>query len=140
MPEPDAGSSFAEIQFSAFLVLSHGAFWGAAIAASAVSITIYLLLFTVARNTNLPQRVLAVAVGWNVVSVLISAWTVFAIASTWRSAARLPANLRIFGNGGFGFLLLVTLLIASANLWTLAEISIDVCCRRRSLSSSSRAR
>jgi len=114
LKNPNAPANIIDIS-SAWLVLSHGTFLSAALAASALSLTLYVLFFVVSPLKRLPSKVLDLAIGWNIVSFAISAWTVFAISKTW-IAARKITN-KIFDDFGFSFLMIVTIFIGAVNLW-----------------------
>lgn len=105
---------------TAWLVLSHGAFLGAAIAATAVSVGLIIVAYANAQINLFPgiRRLRRLAMGWNICSFLISAWTVYAISRTWQAGRRWPSKARIFDNFGYITLMLLAFSIALFNVWT----------------------
>lgn len=116
-PHPDIGT--------AWLILSHGAFVGATIASTGLSVA--FLTFAYGQTRRLGREFQQLALGWNIVSLVISAWTVYAIFKTWASAEEWPVKARIFDDFGFGFLLLVELTVTFFNLWTLRMALLWYC-------------
>ena len=105
----------------AWLLISHGTFLGAAIAATGLSIGLIAVLFVDAFQ-RAHDRIRRLAIAWNVASFLISLWTLYAISATWTASHLWPRSQRIFGDFGFASLCLVTLVIALFNLWTLHTV------------------
>ena len=132
---------------TAWLVLSHGPYLAASIAATSQSTSMitdaFRLLFEddviaskddkeIANNGNrrsrprlsrkmtyLASEYVRLAIVWIVVSFVISLWTLYAIAKTWETAELFPEKDRIFATFGFSFLTLVTCIVALGNLASL---------------------
>lgn len=107
--QPDIGT--------AWLVLSHSGFLGAAITASAISAALFLL--PEPKNLKTRRKKNALAILWTVVSLIISVWTLYAIHRTWEASHAYAFNVRIFTDTSFMFLTMVTFAIGVANLLTL---------------------
>lgn len=101
----------------AWLVLSHGAFLGASIAATSISAA--LIITTYAEAFKGAHKFQHLAIGWTIASLLISLWTCLAIAQTWAASHLFPKSQRIFNDFGFALLTFITLVVAYFNLWTL---------------------
>ena len=105
---------------TAWLILSHGAFLGASIASTGLSLTLVVIAF---GTTNaFPRKLQRLAIAWNVLSFLISGWTVYAISATWRVSQRYKE--RIFDDFGDASLLFITIALACINLWS-AQMSVS---------------
>jgi hypothetical protein len=127
--DPDIGT--------AWLVLSHGAFLGASVGASALAVTLILFVFETSADRRRDCMLQALAIGWNVVSFLISAWTAFAITRTWQTA--LLYSQQIFGHFEFATLMFVAVALAVAlaavNIWS-CVIAVNYVRRNRTHSSA----
>ncbi len=119
--DPDIGT--------AWLVLAHAPFIGAAIAASALSVTLALFVFETTRERRGDRTLQALAIAWNVVCFLIATWTVYAIALTWRTAQRYREQ--IFGNFAFGTLMLIVVAMAAVNAWSCCVSARHACTEYR---------
>jgi hypothetical protein len=102
---------------TAWLVLSHGVFLGAQIAASSLGSSFL--------RKDINQTLLKpVGIFWLVVSLVIGGWTFYAIDSTLKAARRIPEKTLIFGVPGFVFLFIVNGFVMAGTVWTLIVISI----------------
>lgn len=122
-PASEAGPSIG----TAFLVLSHGAFLGVTVSTTAISVA--LMITVIVSRSHEFQQLRSLALAWNAASLIVSAWTVYAIAQTWRTAKMF--QYKVFDDFGFSFLTVVTVVIASFNLWTLSINVMDFAQRRR---------
>lgn len=108
-PHPDIGT--------AWLVLSHGAFINSIIASSGLAVA--FLIFAFSNTFRLGVHFQELAIGWNITSLIISAWTLYAIITTWTTAREWPVSDRIFDDFAFYFLIFVTFVVTLFNAWTL---------------------
>ena len=112
----------------AFLVLSHGSFISASISACSIAIALLTLRFVL--GARYPPELRRLALGWNLTSLVISIWTVYAIFKTWGTADTFVE--RIFTDDSFVYLLFVTGTVAAFNVWTLVLMArpIPICSGR----------
>lgn len=92
----------------------------------ATSISVAFFLFTWGGDAGDARKEFQrLGISWNLVSTLISLWTVYAIYKTWQSAEEWPVKIRIFDDFGFAFLTFVTLVIAVLNL-SILQVALRV--------------
>lgn len=97
---------------TAWLVLSHGAWFGASIASANIGYG-FLAIKTTGR---------ALGIGWTTVSILLEMWTIYAIAMTWRASRQLQYT--IFGDEAFVTLILLVMCLLATSVWTIVDIGI----------------
>ena len=103
----------------AWLLLSHGAFFAATISGIAGTIA-----FLIVAPVGLSLGVRLIAPGMSLFSVLIGAWTIYAIAGTWRQNAKLQDP--VYGNGGFTALVLIMVFLIAIGVLTTVEAIVFV--------------
>lgn len=108
-----AGPSYESIG-TAWLVLSHAAWLGAALTAMSVG-TSLIALVDKDRDLVRPMAIALVALG-----ILLALWTVYAVAVTWNASRQLP--VAIFSDLGFTFLLFVVLATLAMGIWCLVVV------------------
>jgi len=101
----------------AWLLLAHGAFITATSIGSSAA---YQFLLTSQAQTNNATKALAIvqAVG----SLLIGAWTIYAINGTWRENRKLVQP--IYGNAGFLTLLLIVIYLMATAIVIIVFVAI----------------
>jgi hypothetical protein len=101
----------------AWMVLIHSGFIGAAIAGAGLSVGLVIVLYAdFFRGAKLLQNL---AIAWNVSSFFITAWTLYAIAQTWKASYLFPPKDQIFGEFGFASLAFITAVVGIFNIYTL---------------------
>ena len=115
LPTPSSTSPTYHDIGTAWLVLTHGVFISAAIAASSIA-TRYLMMWHECAQDERQYRLMILIIGcwWGAASTAISMWTLFAIYETWLAASHF--QYRIFKNGGYLSLVGITLFVAAANI------------------------
>lgn len=99
---------------TAWLVLSHGPWVGAAIALMAITVAVYVAFISGFPNLR------PLGVGLSVASLCVSLWTAYAVYVTGRVSMRF--QYPIFGLGGVISLMAVVLIVAAVNLWTMVDL------------------
>jgi len=102
---------------TAFLVLSHGAWVGAALACYAIGAGLILFF----DGSPLRDKAKPNAIGWVATGIFVGVWTIYAVAATWRASRKLDGA--IFDDFGFSFLILVVLAVMGMGIWTLVFIA-----------------
>ena len=106
---------------SARLLLSHGTFIGASTAATALSITLLIIVYTI--QTKLPSNLIEIAMGWSVASCLLSVWIIYSIYTVWMVSLEFPEAGRIFKSAGYLSLIAIVLFTALVNFASCRLIS-----------------
>jgi len=104
---------------TAWLVLSHGAWVGAALACFAIGLGMLFVL----EADGLRDKVKPNSIGWIATGIFVGLWTLYAISVTWRVSRQLPDA--IFDDFGFSFLTVVVLVIIGMGVWSIVVISIS---------------
>ena len=99
----------------AWLLLSHGAFLAAIVGGSNTS-----FLFLISNPAHQSANDRALAIMQSAGSVVIGAWTVYAISGTWRENLKLRHP--VYGNWGFAALMLIVIYLMAIALTTLVAV------------------
>lgn len=91
---------------TAWLVLSHGTWFGASIAALAIALT--------------ENHGLAVSITWACIALIIQIWTFYIVEMTRRASVKIGAA--IFGPEAFIMLNIMNLLTMGVSIWSLVAI------------------
>jgi hypothetical protein len=114
-----AGSGVGIVDIgTAWLLLSHGAFLGATVGSAALAQSFLVFL---EGSVTLKNTVRGLSIMWAVASLVIAAWTIYAIAVTWRTSNEVRSP--VFHPFAFASLILVVLLVVASNLWTLVILA-----------------
>jgi hypothetical protein len=96
---------------SAWLVLSHGAWFSASINAASIAITTFAY----------QSKDRATGIGWSAVALSVQLWTFYAIYKTWLLSKKTP---HFFGTEAFIGLALLNSIVMSITIWTLVIVCI----------------
>src|SRR5512147_1642631 len=102
---------------TAWLVLSHGTWISASIGSTAISTGLALIV----KEPAFRAIVHPLSFAWSAISLVISVWTLYAIAVTWRTSRSLVSP--VFDDFGFIFLSIVTLTVMGGTIWTLVGLA-----------------
>ena len=101
----------------AWLLLSHGAFLAAIAVGSNTGYS-----FLIANPAHVTAWSKALAIVACVGSLLVGAWTIYAINGTWRENRKLL--VQVYGNGGFTALMLIVVYLIATALLTLVAVAL----------------
>jgi hypothetical protein len=104
---------------TAWLLLSHGAWLGVSIGSLGISVFADNVALSHGEKRGKSFRPFAIACA--ALSVTVTAWTVFAIITTWISNMRVKNA--VFGHTGFITVLLLALFVLALASWTVSVLS-----------------
>ena len=103
---------------TAWLLLSHAG-W---LAVSVASISLGLSLLVLFNETSpLRASMKPLAIGWTVLGTLFGVWTIYAVATTWKSNRLVPNA--VFGDGGFSLVTILAFFVVVMGIWSLVNVA-----------------